>query len=185
MPVTPFHIFPAIDVYLLFYRRLNGLAFLFGTLLIDLEPVIYLLFGVPFPHVQLLLGGFARQGPHMITHNPFSIVVLIAPSMALLAKLTESTGRRTLNALSPGAEWIHYSWVHTYLSALLGGFLHLGWDVTMHFDINLGFPFIDFLNPFINWQAYSIIYLISLVMIPIAYIIGKRINMGSPFRKLP
>jgi len=177
--------FPAIDVYLLFYRRLNGLAFLFGTLLIDLEPAIYLLFAVPFPQVQLLFGGFARQGPHMVTHNPFSIVVLVAPSMALLAKLTESLGRGTLNALFPGAEWVHYSWIHTYLSALLGGFLHLGWDITMHCDVNLGFPFFDVRNPFINSQAYSLIYPISIIMIPIAYIIGKRINHGSPFKKLP
>jgi hypothetical protein len=170
---------------MLFYRRLNGLAFFFATLLIDLEPVIYLLFGVPFPQIQLLFGGFARQGYHMITHNPFSIIVLVAPSMVLLAKLTESFGRRALYALFPGAEWAHYSWFHTYLSALLGGFLHLGWDITLHHDVNVGFPFVDILNPCINSLAYSLVFPISLIMIPIAYIIGKRINQGSPFKKLP
>ena len=60
--MTPFHVFPAIDVYFLLYRRLNGVAFFFGTLLIDLEPFLYVFLGVDFPQVPLLFGGFARQG---------------------------------------------------------------------------------------------------------------------------
>jgi len=185
MPVTPLHVFPAVAVYFLLYRRLNGVAFFFGTLLIDLEPILYMIFGVNIPQVPLLLGGFARQGLHMITHNPFSIIILIAPAMLLLAKLVEVAGRKALTGLMPRTEWIRYSLTQTYMSAMLGAFLHLGWDLTMHADINLGFPFIDVRNPLINGQALSLIFQISLVMIPSAYFVGRKINAGSPFRKLP
>jgi len=169
----------------LFYRRLSGVAFLFGTLLIDLEPVLYVFLNFDFPQVPLLLGGFARQGFHMITHNPFSIIVLVAPVMVLLTKLVEVAGRGVLTKVLPNVEWMRYSLVQTYLSAVLGAFLHLGWDITMHTDVNLGFPFIDIPNSFINLQASNLILPISLIMIPVAYILGRRINTGNPFRKLP
>lgn len=177
--------FPAINVYFLLYRRLNGLAFFLGTLLIDAEPFVYIFMNVDFPRVPLLLGGFARQGYHMITHNPFSIIVLVGPLMVVLAKLIEATGRGVLTQLLPEAEWMHYSLPQTYLSALLGGFLHLSWDLTMHWDVNLGFPFIDIQNPFVSGTAATLILSISLIMIPFTYVVGKRINSGSPFRKLP
>ncbi len=185
MPVTPFHLIPAGAVYFLFFRRLNCLAFFFGTLLIDLEPVLYWFLGVGFPQIPLLFGGFARQGLHMITHNPFSIVFVVAPAMLLLTKLVELTGRSLLLEFFSGAEWIKYSWKQTYLSALAGAFLHLGWDLTMHYDINLGFPFVDVSNPFVNFQAFYLILQVSLIMILPAYFIGKRLNKSSPFKKLP
>jgi hypothetical protein len=185
LPVTPFHIIPATTIYFLFFRRLNGVAFFLGTFLIDLEPVLYLFFNIGFPQVPLLFGGYARQGFHMITHNPFSIFFLVAPAVLLLTKLIESNARGFLLEIFPGAEWMNYSWTQTYLSALFGAFLHLGWDLTMHYDINLGFPLLDIRNPFISFQAFYIILLVGLIMILPAYFIGKRFNRGSPFKKLP
>jgi len=185
LPVTPFHLIPAAPVYFLFFRRLNGLAFFFGTLLIDLEPVLYWFFSVPYPQIPLLFGGFAPQGLHMITHNPFSIIFLVAPAIVLLTKLVELTARGFLVEIFSGTEWIKYSWRQTYLSAVFGAFLHLGWDLTMHSDINLGFPFVDLHNPFVNFQAFTIILQVSFIMILPAYFLGKRLNMGSPFKKLP
>jgi len=155
-----------------------------GTFLIDLEPIIYMFLGIPFPTVPLLFGGFTRQGYHMITHNPFSILVIVGPAMLLLTKFLE-LGKPLLLNIFPKVEWINYSWKRTYLSVLLGAFLHLGWDLTMHFDINLGFPFVDIYNPFVNFQAFYLILQVSLLMILPAYFIGKRLNGGSPFKKLP
>jgi len=169
----------------MFYRRLSGLAFFLGTLLIDLEPVLYLFFNVNCPQIPLLFGGFARQGLHMVTHNPFSIVFLVAPAMVLLTKLVELTARRVLFQIFSGAEWINYSLKQTYLSALFGASLHLGWDLTIHDDINIGFPFVDIRNSFTNYQALLIIPLVSLIMILPAYFLGKRLNRGSPFKKIP
>ena len=183
--MTPLHVFPATAVYLLFFRRLNELAFFLGTLLIDLEPVLYWVFSIDFPQIPLLLGGFAPQGLHMITHNPFSIIFLVAPAMVLLAKIVESTSRGFLFQIFSGAEWIEYSWKQTYLSALFGAFLHLGWDLTMHYDINLGFPFVNIPNPFVSLQAFYVILSVSFIMILPVYFIGKRINKTSPFKKLP
>lgn len=174
LPVTPFHIIPATTVYFLFFRRLNGLAFFLGTFLIDLEPFLYLFFNIHY-----------GQGPHVITHNPFSIVFLVTPAALLLTKLAESNARGFLLEIFSGAEWIDYSWKQTYLSALFGAFLHLGWDLTMHYDVNLGLPFLDIPNPFISFQVFYLILLVSLIMILPAYFIGKRLNRGSPFKKLP
>jgi len=185
MPLTPFHVLPAASVYLLFFRRLNGLAFFFGTLLIDIEPILYMFFGVGYPQISLLFGGFARLGYHMITHNPFTIVILVAPAMLLLTKLVEFAGQGLLLKILSGVEWINYSWKQTYLSALFDAFLHLGWDLTMHEDINLGFPFVSVPNPFLNSLDWSLILEIGLIMILPAYFIGKRLNRGNPFKKLP
>ena len=121
----------------------------------------------------------------MITHNPFSVAFLVTPAILHLTKLTESNAREFLLKIFPDAEWIKYSLKQTYLSALFGAFLHLDWDVTIHYDINLGFPFLDIPNPFISFQAFSIILLASFVMILPAYFIGKRFNTGGPFKKLP
>jgi hypothetical protein len=185
MPVTPTHVIPAATVYFLMFRRLNGLAFFFGTLLIDLEPVLYLFFNVNYPQVPLLFGGFAQQGLHMVTHSPFSVVLLVAPLMLLLTKAVELTGKGFLLRVFSRAEWINYSIKQTYFSALFGAFLHLGWDITMHQDLNLGFPFVNFTNPFVNFQAYTVIFLVSLIMILPACLIGKRLSRTSPFKKLP
>jgi len=164
---------------------LNGLVFFLGTFLIDLEPFLYLFFNIHFPEIPLLFGGYARQGLHMITHNPFSVVFLVTPTAFLLVMLTEFNARGFLHKIFSGAEWINYSWKQTYVSALFGAFLHLGWDLTMHYDINLGFPFVDIRNPFISYQAFYVILLGSLVLMLPAYFIGKRLNRGSPFKKLP
>jgi len=184
MPPTPFHVFPSGAVYFLAYRYLHGLAFFLATFLIDIEPVLYMIFGVPTPRVPLLFGGYTPIGLHMITHNPFAVVVLVAPAMTVLAKLLE-LGKPLWLRIFKGAEWINYSWVRTYLSALAGGFLHLGWDLTMHGDINLGFPFISVPNPFVNYTVLAVIGMASVALILPSYFVGKKINKGSPFKKLP
>lgn len=185
MPVTPFHIIPATTVYFLLFRRLNGIAFFIGTLLIDLEPVCYVFLGLPFPQINLLNGDVARQGFHMITHNPFSIILLVGPALLLLTKSIEPVMRRSALKIFPDIQWMSYSWKTTYLSVLAGTFLHLGWDITLHYDVNLGFPFIDILNPFVNFHAFLLILAISFILIIPAYVVGRRINKGNPFRKLP
>jgi len=52
-------------------------------------------------------------------------------------------------------------------------------------DIHLGFSFIDVRNPFVNSNALSMIFWVSLVLILLTYFVGKKINEGSPFKKLP
>lgn len=184
MPLTPFHLFPAGVVYLLFYRRLHGLAFFLATVLIDLEPILYWILGFPKGNFPLLFGGHASFSLHGLIHNPFGIFLILAPSVAVLAKLLE-LGRTFWLQIFSNAEWINYSWKLTYFSAVLGGFIHLGWDATMHRDINFGFPFTRIANPFINSQVAIWIGILSLAPILLAYFIGTKINGGNPFRKLP
>jgi hypothetical protein len=184
MPLTPFHLFPAGVVYFLFYRRLHGLAFFLATVLIDLEPILYWLLGFPAGGFPLLFGGYASFGLHALIHNPFGIFFVLAPLVAVLAKGLELRKNFWL-LFFPDAEWVSYSWKRTYFSAVLGAMLHLGWDSTMHGDINLGFPFVLVANPFKSGQATVWIGVLSFVMILPAYLIGRKINGGDPFRKLP
>lgn len=184
MPITPFHLLPAGVVYLLFYRRLHGLAFFLATVLIDLEPILYWISGFPRGSFPLLHGGYASFSLHAVIHNPFGIFLIVAPSVAVLTKLLE-LGRTFWLQIFSNAEWINYSWKLTYFSAVLGAMIHLGWDATMHGDINFGFPFMHITNPFINSEAAIWIGILSLVLILPAYFIGTRINGGNPFRKLP
>lgn len=184
MPVTPFHLFPAGVVYLLFYRRLHGLAFFLATVLIDLEPIIYLISGFPKGSFPLLLGGYAPFGLHAQIHNPFGIFLILTPSVAVLAKLLE-LGRPFWLQIFSNAEWINHSWKLTYFSAVLGAMIHLGWDLTMHGDINFGFPFTHIANPFMNIEVAIWIGILSFILILPAYFIGTKINGGNPFRKLP
>ena len=184
MPITPFHLFSAGVVYLLFYRRLHGLALFLATFLIDLEPILYWISGFPNGSFPLLFGGYTPFGLHALIHNPFGIFFIVAPSMAVLAKLLE-LGRPFWLQIFSSAEWINYSWKLTYFAAVLGAMIHLGWDLTMHGDVNFGFPFMLIANPFRNSELAIWIGILSLVLILPAYFIGTKINRGNPFRKLP
>lgn len=184
MPLTPFHVFPAGTVYLSTYRYLHGLAFFLAAFLEDIEPALYMVFGVSQQRVPLLFGGYTPAGLHMFTHNPFAVIVLIAPAMTVLAKLLE-LGKPFWSTIFKDAEWINYSWATTYLSALAGGFLHLDWDLVMHTDINLGFPFINLSNPFVNYTVLATVGMASVALILPSYFVGRKFNRGSPFQKLP
>jgi hypothetical protein len=183
MPLTPLHLFPAGVVYFLFYRRLHGLAFFLAAVLIDLEPIIYWLSGFPRGSFPLLLG-YTPFGLHALIHNPFGILLVLAPLIAVLARVLE-LGKTFWLLVFPDVEWISYSWKQAYLSAALGAMIHLGWDSTMHHDINFGFPFVRVANPFVNSQAMVWIGVLSFILILPAYFVGRRINGGSPFQKLP
>ncbi|MFB0567028.1 MAG: hypothetical protein ACETVM_00380 [Candidatus Bathyarchaeia archaeon] len=184
MPVTPFHLLPASMGYLLFYRRLHGLAFFLATVLIDLEPIVYLVLSFPEDSFPLLFGGRMPMSPHAFTHNPFGIFFIVVPLVTILARFLE-LGKPLWLQIFPDAEWFNYSWKLTYFSAVLGSFLHLGWDTTMHGDINFGFPFIRIANSFQSNETAIWIGILSLALILPAYFIGTKINGSSSFRKLP
>lgn len=184
MPVTPLHLLPALALYFLFFRRLNLFAFFSATLLIDIEPMLYLLFDVPIPQIPLISGGYTPVGLHIITHNPFGIVLLVAPSMTILAKTLERMKSFWLTIIK-NASWVDYSLRSVYLSALLGAFLHLGWDMTMHYDINLAFPLYYMPNPFVNHQVLDMVWNISLITAPVAFVLSIRRYREHPFNKIP
>jgi hypothetical protein len=55
----------------------------------------------------------------------------------------------------------------------------------MHGDINLGFPFVSLPNPFVNHTVIAIIGMVSATLILPSYLVGRKINRGNPFKKLP
>ena len=172
MPVTPLHVLPTLAAYLLVSKRVHLFAFFSAALLIDVEPMLYLLFGVPVPKIPLLLGG-ESTGVHAITHNPFAIIILVAPSMTILAKALERVKRFWLTVFRD-AVWVNRSIRSIYFSALLGAVLHLGWVLTMHHDINLAFLIYSVPNPFINQQSLDLIWNLSLLAIPLALMLNAR-----------
>lgn len=184
MPITPLHLFPASAVYFLFYRRIHGIAFILASVLMDIEPVLYLVSGFPQGSFPLLLGGYVPMSFHWFTHNPFAIFLIVAPLITILAKSLELAKPLWLQTFLD-AEWINYSWKLTYLPAVLGCFIHLGWDSTMYSDVNFGFPFTRVSNPLRSSQSAIWIGILSLILIVPAYFVGKRINGGNPLQKLP
>lgn len=185
MPVTPLHLIPALALYFPFSRRIHSLAFFAATLLIDVEPTLYLVFHIPIPQIPLLFfDGDTPVGLHTITHNPFGIVLIVAPAMTILSKILEETKRFGLTILK-NSRGINYPARTIYLSALLGASLHLSWDLTMHLDINLAFPFYYISNPFVNLYVLDMFWNISLITLPLSLILSLKINHGHPFKKIP
>jgi hypothetical protein len=182
VPVTPLHILPTLAVYLLFSKRLHLFAFFSAAFLIDVEPMLYLLFGVPVPTIPLLLGGVST-GVHVVTHNLFGIVVFVAPAATVLAKGLERLRSFWLTVFR-GAVWVNRSVKSIYFSALFGAGLHLGWDLTMHQDINLAFPIYSLPNPFVNQQSLDLIWNLSLLTILIVFMLSV-IRRQKLFKTVP
>ena len=49
MPLTPFHLGPALFLGLIFFRFVNLPSFLAANVVVDLEPFFVLLFGLDYP----------------------------------------------------------------------------------------------------------------------------------------
>lgn len=183
MPFTPLHLLPALAFYFIFFRKIHSFAFFSATLLIDIEPALYIIFNVPIPQIPLIFGGYNPDGLHIVTHNFFGIVLIVAPAISILAKILEKKRKFWLRILR-NARWVDYPLKTVFLSALLGAFIHLGWDLTINEDINMAFPFFYMPNIFVNHQVLDLVWNSSLVVIALSFIFSLKLR-ESPFRKVP
>lgn len=126
MPVTPFHFGPGAAIHVLAPRHVSFLAFCAANVLIDVEPLYYML---------------ANQYPlHRFFHT------CVGASLIVLATLVLFVATLRLAAALPLPNlfgWQQLRIVPVVLGAAAGAYSHVALDSLMHTDIT---PFAPFSN---------------------------------------
>jgi len=135
MPLTPFHLGPGLFFGMLSSRFLDLSAFLLGSVILDIEPLIAFLSGNfenPHHHFTSFLGG-----------------ILGAVIVWLIIKIfrKKKTGLSNLSI---------------FLGGLVGCWIHVIFDALMHYDVLPFWPLK--INPFLNLISISQNYLICLIL---------------------
>jgi len=167
MPLTPFHLGPALILGLIFLRYVNLPTFLVANVIVDIEPMFIMLFNLCYSHHQFLhtfLGG--------------TIVALI-----LTWIMNDIRGR-----LSPLLMFFKIEQKPTFWSILIasifGTYTHILLDSRMHEDVRPFYP-LD-VNPFLNGSISSVldVYMLcmwsfigGLIIYTVRLILTQRRNM--------
>ena len=118
MPFTPIHLGFAVFIVSIFVF-MDPIALILGTILIDLEPIIHLIFGVGQLH-----GKF---------HSFLGIIVLIIPISVI------SWGCYKLFKLDRFIK--KFSWTFSLISSFLGLFSHIFFDAIIYPEMMFLYPF--------------------------------------------
>jgi membrane-bound metal-dependent hydrolase YbcI (DUF457 family) len=126
MPVTPFHFGPGAAVHALAPRQVSFLAFCAANVLIDVEPLYYML---------------SEQYPlHRFFHTYVGACLIVLATMAIFAAALLLARRFSL----PNPfQWQQLRWLPIGLGAAAGAFSHIVLDSIMHDDIRPWAPFSD------------------------------------------
>ena len=142
MPLTPFHLGPALLIGIVFQRQINIAAILFASTIIDVR-AIYCFFNNCQLHGPLhtYLGGML-----------FSLVIILViyASKKPLRKLSD---KFRVNQ--------NYSLKSIVIGALIGVWSHVFLDSFMHFDITPFWPLLE--NPFLGVISNSMNYGITII----------------------
>lgn len=133
MPFTPFHFGPGLLIKS-FAQKFNLTIFIFSQIIIDLEPLYFII--TNNPPVHRFLHTFA--GSH--------IVVLI--SVAAGKPICEA-GLYMLGKITRFKRELRISWAAALVSALAGAYSHVFLDSLMHRDMHPFAPLFDN-NPFLR-----------------------------------
>ena len=145
MPLTPFHLGPALFFGLMFFRYLNLPAFLVANVIVDIEPFIVLLFRLDYP-----LHGFFHSflGGSLAAFVLYLTMVRIYPHV-----------RKAMDTFGLGQDMSHRK---IMLSCLFGVYLHIILDSVLYTDIMPFFP--SSVNPFLSLGiGGSLMYLFCVV----------------------
>jgi len=162
MPLTPFHLGPGLLIGLLLFSYIDFPTFLVASVIVDVEPIVVLAFGLDYP-----LHGFFHS-------------FLGGTLVAFLLAVVMSKVRESLSPLLSFFKLEHKSSFKTILIASLSGiYIHILLDSRMHRDIRPFYP-LDF-NPLLSsstlpgLQVYmlcfwcfigaAVIYIIRLLLI--------------------
>ena len=151
VPFTPFHLGPSLLVGLLVFPLLYLPAFLIGSVIVDVEPLGFLLLGLPVQHLFF----------HTFIGATVSAVVLsliILPFRGVLESLMEK---------------IHLPQTTTPIqltgAALLGAYSHVVLDAFLYPEMQPFWPLLG--NPFLGLVASSTVYLFCSVCFICAIIV--------------
>lgn len=141
MPFTPFHFGPGLLIKSA-DKRLSLLIFIFSQIVMDVEP-LYFLLRDEYPVHRLL---------H--TYGGCNLAVLITIFMGKpLCDLVMKTGCLLKNAKISEA----ISWKSAAISAFAGAYSHVFLDSLMHFDMKPFWPFTDG-NPMLGFMNIRFLY---------------------------
>jgi membrane-bound metal-dependent hydrolase YbcI (DUF457 family) len=153
MPLTPFHLGPAIVLGLIFLRYVDLPTFLIANVIVDIEPMFIILVNLDLTHHQFL---------HTFLGGTFVAIILtwimkkirnkLSP-LLIVVKIEQKVSMRNI-----------------LLASLSGIYIHIILDSLMHADIRPFYPLMD--NPFLN---ESILSVLSVYMVCIWSVIGGLI----------
>ncbi|MHA1616144.1 MAG: hypothetical protein ACTSX9_02430 [Candidatus Njordarchaeales archaeon] len=144
MPFTPFHLGPALLIGLLFFPFLDIFALCLGSVILDLEPLYYLLFTYKGPYHGLFhtfLGATVAGVFLSIILYPLRRYYLW---LVKLFKLEQSTSFRKI-----------------LVSSLIGTYSHVILDMFLYPEMKPLYPILT--NPFLNMLPSVTIYEICIV----------------------
>lgn len=161
MPFTPFHWGPSSVIGFLFYRRLHFLAFLIANVIVDIEPLLVLIFKIDYP-----LHGFFHSflGASFVAMVLAYVLHKLQPVMAVFTRpfRLEQT----------------FSFAGLLAVCLLGVYFHVFLDSFLYKDIQPFFP--SGWNPFYNKISHWWMYVLctgSFMVSSILYMLRK----GTPW----
>lgn len=138
MPFTPFHAGPGALLHALAPRRVSFLAFCAANVLIDIEPLVYIVSG---------------QWPlHRFWHT------LSGAALVMLGTLLLFVVARRVRWLPDAFGWRALRWPAVALGAGLGSFSHLVLDGVMHADLRPLAPFSNH-NPLLHALPLGMLHL--------------------------
>ena len=153
MPLTPFHLGPALFAGMVFFRFVNLPSFLAANVIVDLEPFFVLLFGLDYP-----LHGFFHSlaGGSLVALALFFVMVRVnEPVQKVMGYfgLRQDTDVRSIG-----------------IGCFSGVYFHILLDCFLYTDIKPFFP--SGFNPVYGWFSGYEVYLfcvVSLVLGVLAY----------------
>ncbi len=148
MPFTPFHLGPGLLIGLIFFPLLYLPAVLLGSIIVDVEPLSFLILGLPVLHLffHTFLGATI-------------MALILALIVFLLQELLGSIMRvfRLPQKASP---------MNITLAALIGAYSHIILDAFLYPEMQPFWPLLG--NPFLGLVSSSTVYLFCIICFIIA-----------------
>ena len=145
MPLTPFHLGPALFLGLLLFRYIHLPTFLIANVIVDLESFFILFFDLNYP-LHCFFHSFA---------GGFILAIALSCVMIKLDKKVQKVAKIFKVKQD-------FSKKSIFLASISGIFLHILFDAPLYTDIMPFYP-LDF-NPFYGLFANAEIYLLCILL---------------------
>ncbi len=143
MPFTPFHLGIALLIGIIFYKYLDMISILIGSVILDIWPFLVLILGLPY------------------TFHGFSHSFLIAILASLILAIARFSFNKFIN--------LKRSFSIIFFSFLIGTFSHVLLDAPLYSDMVPFWPLV--FNPFYGLYNYSSAVWFSIVCFLVAFIL--------------
>lgn len=139
MPFTPFHFGPGLFVKSI-AKKFSFMIFIFSQIIIDLEPLYFILTNNP--------------PLHRLFHTFLGANIVVFISVLIGKPICEFIIMGTRTLLKVCVPRVKISWPTAILTSIIGAYSHVFLDSLMHHDIKPFWPFMD-INPLLNRVSIS------------------------------